>query len=287
MSNRLMVTGSHFKTEAGAQLILNEYERLLDALPDGAARTTISTSAGETFVVTCGTKAGPPVLLLHGGNVNSSMWLDTVRDLAPHFRVHLIDLPGEPGLSSPTRPSPMTGAFAAWLDEVFHDLGITKASLIGASMGGWLALDYAARHPTRIDRLVVLAPMGVGRVRTSFMLKVLPLMMMGRRGREKALRSIIGPVPAGVAFADRNLLSLIQQHFRGRMDPIPILSDGALSAISAPMLCVVGEQDAIIRTEQTKDRVTAKVAGSTVLSLPDAGHRIFGHAPEILAFLKV
>ena len=276
----------HFRSEAGARRVIQEYEHLLGKLAPDAVRTTVSTGEGDAFVFTCGRENGPSVVLLHGGGVNSSMWLETLRDLAPHFRVHAVDLPGEPGFSSPNRPSFATGAFGRWLDDVLHGLSLTKASLVGASMGGWLALDYAGRHPARVDRLVVLAPMGVGRVRASFMLKVLPLLLLGRRGREMALRLTVGPVPAGAEFADRRLLSLVQQHFRNRMDPIPTLSDNALSRIAAPMLCIVGEQDAIVRSSQTGHRVRELVAHPTVLSLPAAGHRIFGRNAEILAFLE-
>lgn len=52
----------------------------------------------------------------------------------------------------------------AWLDEVLRALAADRVSIVGVSLGGWLALDYAARRPERVERIAVLSPGGVGRL---------------------------------------------------------------------------------------------------------------------------
>jgi pimeloyl-ACP methyl ester carboxylesterase len=76
---------------------------------------------------------------------------------------------GEPGLSAPSRPRLASDAYALWLDDVLHELGVARASLVGVSLGGWLALDYATRRPERVERLALLCPGGVGKQRASFL----------------------------------------------------------------------------------------------------------------------
>jgi pimeloyl-ACP methyl ester carboxylesterase len=63
------------------------------------------------------------------------------------FRVYCIDMIGEPGLSAPVRPALASDAHAVWLDDVLNHLAVTRVSILGASLGGWLALDYTIRHP--------------------------------------------------------------------------------------------------------------------------------------------
>lgn len=70
---------------------------------------------------------------------------------------------GEAGLSAPSRPPLASDAYALWLDDLLRSLGLDRVSIVGVSLGGWLALDYATRRPERIERLAVLCPAGVGR----------------------------------------------------------------------------------------------------------------------------
>ena len=74
-----------------------------------------------------------------------------------------MDVIGEPGLSTPARPPLTSDAYASWLDGVLRGLTVDRASIVGASLGGWLALYYAIRRPARVDRLVLLGPGGIGR----------------------------------------------------------------------------------------------------------------------------
>jgi pimeloyl-ACP methyl ester carboxylesterase len=79
--------------------------------------------------------------------MNSAMWMGEVTAFARCFRVYCIDMIGEPGLSAPVRPALASDAHAVWLDDVLNHLAVTRVSILGASLGGWLALDYTIRHP--------------------------------------------------------------------------------------------------------------------------------------------
>ncbi len=272
-----------YKSQSGECLVAAEYTRLLGEWPNGARRFHIPSSLGDTFVIACGDETAAPVVLLHGGGGNSSMWLEYIGRFERHYHVYCIDLPGEPGFSASSRAPFTTDAYATWLDDILTGLSIARPSIVGASLGGWLALDYASRHVDRVNRLVLLGPMGVARVRPSFMFTTMPLLLSGEWGRQRALRKIVVNT---APFPDQYLLSLIQTHFQARMTPIPVLTDEALKALSMPVLAIVGDKDVIVNSQETERRLNGAAADARVLRLPGAGHRIFGHADEVIGFLQ-
>jgi pimeloyl-ACP methyl ester carboxylesterase len=76
--------------------------------------------------------------------------------------------------------------------------------MVGVSLGGWLALDYATRRPHRVEGLVVLCPGGVGRQKLSIVFKTVPLRMLGDWGKRKTSEMILGRPPANPSLAMRS-----------------------------------------------------------------------------------
>ncbi|MFF0453162.1 alpha/beta fold hydrolase [Nocardia africana] len=110
--------------------------------------------------------SGAPLVLLHGSGAGVSGWANfgaNLEALAPHFRCLVLD---QPGFGASERPDTYdrnylriaVDAVLGLLDE----LGIETAHLLGNSMGGAVATLLAAEHPDRADRLVLMAPGGVG-----------------------------------------------------------------------------------------------------------------------------
>ena len=197
-------------------------------------------------------------MLLHGSGANSVMWMGDVAAWATQFRVYSVDVIGEPGLSAPARPALDSDAHALWLDDVLRELALARASFVGLSLGGWLALDYAIRRPERVERLALLCPGGVGRQRPSFLWKVLPLLLLGRWGRRRAMALALGATeapttPAARAFGD--YFALIHTHFRPRRDRLPVFSDAALRGLAMPVLAIAGGRDALLDSLETKRRL--------------------------------
>jgi pimeloyl-[acyl-carrier protein] methyl ester esterase len=93
-----------------------------------------------------GTK--PNLSLLHGWGLNGQVW-NGVRDaLAPHFTLHIVDLPGH----GKSVGAPVT-SLDAFVDAVAHALP-THGHMMGWSLGGHTALALAAKYPQRVDKLV-------------------------------------------------------------------------------------------------------------------------------------
>jgi pimeloyl-ACP methyl ester carboxylesterase len=275
-----------WKSEAGKAAVLERYRALIAQWPGGAEEIRIPTREGETFVMASGPRDAPPLLLLHGSGSNTAMWMGDAPVFATGFRVYAVDMIGEPGFSAPSRP-PLEGeGHALWLDDVLAGLGVERASIVGLSLGGWLALDYAIRRPGKVERLVLVTPGGIGR-NVNILAWALPLLLLGPFGRRRLIARIVGPVektPEFYIFSE--FMAIIFKSFRTRMEPLPIASDDALSGLDIPILGVLGGRDELIDSEGVRRRLQTLAPRAEVLWLPDAGHVIPGHAEPILEFLQ-
>lgn len=114
--------------------------------------------SGPIAFRTSGPSQGVPVVLLHGFLSSSLQWRGTLAR-CPDLRLIAPDLPGH-GLSAlprqPLTPARYTDALEAWADR----LRLGAVTLIGHSMGGMVAVDWAARHPSRVLGLGLCAPAG-------------------------------------------------------------------------------------------------------------------------------
>lgn len=276
---------SIYKTKAGGRALAQRYHELLALWPVANQQLHLATSQGATFVIASGDKAAPPLVLLHGAGSNSLSWLRDVAEWAKHFRVYAVDVIGEPGLSTQSRPPLASDAYARWIGEVFNALSLTQADIVGISLGGWLALDFATRNPSRIGKLVLLCPGGVGRQKMGFLFKAMVLMLFGEWGRKKALSLALGATRENAnPQAEAYMLSIFRQ-FRPRRDKLPVFSDEQLRQLTMPVLLIVGARDAMLDSRETVARMKRTASKLTVHELPETGHLIVGQTETIGAFL--
>jgi len=277
-----------YKTATGRRAVEERYRGFLAHWPVPSQQLRLPTREGETFVVACGPLNAPPLLLFHGSGANAAMWMGDVVAWSAHFRIYAVDMIGEPGLSAPSRPPLASDAYALWLDDVMRGLSLTRASIVGVSLGGWLALDYATRRPDRVECLALLCPAGVGGQK-NFLLKAFPLLFLGRWGRRKMREMVLGrapgdPSPAMRAFGD--FVSLIFENFRPRMTKLPIFGDDALKRLTMPVLAILGGKDVLLDSATTKRRLEHNLPRAEIRFLPEAGHLLREQTATILEFLR-
>ena len=279
---------SVFKTEAGEREVHALYPQVLGAWPGPTEELRLPTREGQTFVVACGPKEGPPLVLLHGAQSNAAVWMFDTPAWSQAFRCYAIDMIGEAGFSAPSRPPLDSDAHALWLGDVLAGLGVQKAAFVGVSLGGWLALDFARRRPEAVERMALLCPAGIGRQK-NFLLKVAPLLLLGPWGRRKVREMVFGPSrgevpPALKPFAE--LMGLIGRSIRPRIVRIPRLSDGELERLTMPVLVIVGGKDELIDSDDTRRRLAKSAPHAEVVFLAEGRHAIFGQSAKVLEFLK-
>jgi pimeloyl-ACP methyl ester carboxylesterase len=148
--------------------------------------------------------SGPPVVLIHGMLNSSSHWQSVAMELARDHTVIAPDLIGH-GDSAAPRGDYSLGAHAASIRDLLAAIGIDRASIVGHSLGGGVAMQFFYQFPQRVERLVLISSGGLGRevspmLRTAALPGVSALLSLtiqprvlaalagsGRRLRERAL----------------------------------------------------------------------------------------------------
>ncbi len=234
---------------------------------------------------------GTVVLLLHGLGGCKENWRCNISSLAGSHQVYAVDLVGSGLTDKPSVTYSLT-YFAQFIHDFMNELNIARASLIGNSLGGAIALYYALHHPDRIDKLVLVDSGGLGKA-CHPMLRLVTLPIVGellkRPGRRDARRvaQLCFYNPLLIADEDVELqyqrsllpgakeaiLSIVRAaiDLRGVRESLvrPIV-DG-LRTITAPTLIVWGKEDRVLPVAQAQ---VAKehIPNAQVLILDHCGH---------------
>ncbi|HVG47022.1 MAG TPA: alpha/beta hydrolase, partial [Rubellimicrobium sp.] len=197
--------------------------------------------------------AGDPVLLIHGGMVNSDHWSAQVTDLMKDHLVIVADSRGHGRSSHDERPVSydlMAEDYIALLDF----LKIPKVDIVGSSDGGIIGLDIAMHHPERLDDLFAqganVTPDGVissGPPPEDFILWTTA---------DYARKS---PTPDGFEDLIGEMSALYERE--------PNWSDEALATITAPVTLALGDHDADVSRAHT-DHMAAVIPGAKEVILP-------------------
>lgn len=278
---------SIYKSPEGEHAIQDRYRQFLKYWPVGNQQLRVPTREGETFVIASGPENAPPVILLHGTAFNSTMWMGDIAAWSQDFRVYAVDIIGDAGLSAPSRPSYASDAHALWLDDVSLGLGVEKASFVGLSLGGWIALDYAIRRAERVKSVVLIAPGGLAS--RNVLPWALPLLLLGQWGRRKMAEKISGPAPANPSAAEKavsEFLAIIFRNMRPRRESLPDFSDESLKKVTMPVLAILAGKDVFVDSQRARAKLEVNVAGATINFLPDSHHSITNQTQRILEFLR-
>jgi len=104
---------------------------------------------------------GPTLLLIHGMAGSSATWRAIIPRLSKNYRVIAPDLLGH-GMSAKPRGDYSLGAFAVFLRDLLDELGVDRATVIGQSLGGGIAMQFAYQHRDYCERLALIGSGGLG-----------------------------------------------------------------------------------------------------------------------------
>ena len=273
-----------FKSTEGGRQIKDFTDRVYRQWPAAYEKLEINAEGYKTNVMVSGPAEGTPVVLLHGTGTNSASWMGDIARLSRGYRVYAVDIPGEPGLSDSRRIPLARTELEAWSLGLIKGLGLQQAHFIGMSLGGYYALRTGAARPETVKSLTLLAPSGVFPARISFIFKALPLTFLGNYGLHRLNRIVSPGVNIPEAMFDFG--RLCAKHFRPMNEPVPLLSDEALSSLLMPLLYFGGTEDALLNTGKSAARIKKLVPRADVRVLQKTGHTVLGKTEEILEFIE-
>ena len=249
--------------------------------------------------------SGPVVLLIHGITSSSEAWRQVIPALAKHHTVIAPDLLGHGGSAKP-RGDYSLGAYASGLRDLLAALGHQRATVVGHSMGGGIAMQLAYQFPERVERLALVSSGGLGR-EVGLVLRaatlpgaewVLPLITRDRPREALGLASwLLGVLglrtAADVRGTALGLASLSEPRARRAfLHTARSIIDSSGQRVSAtdrlylaegmPTLIVWGERDPMIPVAHGI-AAHAAIPHSRLEFFPGAGHYPFDEDPERFA----
>jgi pimeloyl-ACP methyl ester carboxylesterase len=237
---------------------------------------------------------GPLIVLLHGITSTSDVWIDAMARLAERYTVVAPDLLGH-GRSAKPRGDYSLGAYASGGRDLLGVLGFERGTVVGHSLGGGIALQFAYQFPEYCERLVLVSSGGLGK-------EVHPLLRAGALPASELVMPLIAPnwaVRAGAAvaeflqrfgvqagpdlaeaargyasLADRDARAAFLHTLRAVIDlegQRVSASDRLYLAERLPTLLIWGTNDPIIPVEHGRAAVN-RIPGSRLVEFPGAGH---------------
>ena len=251
--------------------------------------------------------SGPALLLLHGLGCDHTTWLPVVQALSRRYTVIAPDLLGH-GLSAKPRADYSVGGYANGMRDLLTVLGIDKVTVVGHSFGGGVAMQFAYQFPERTERMVLVAPGGLGpEVTKAIRMITLPgfhqamglVTLPGLRQVTKAsLRALATSGIAGTrdldevaeivdSFKDPRTRRAIRHVVSAVVDwrgQIVTMVDRAYLTQAMPMCVIWGTEDSVIPVRHAG--IVAELApGATVEVIANAGH--FPHKDHPQRFVRI
>lgn len=242
---------------------------------------------------------GPALLLIHGLAASLEIWDAVAEPLSRSFRVIAFDLPGF-GRASKPDVDYRYPFFLNCLTRVYDRLGLSRAQIVGSSLGASLAIRFAAAAPERVDRLTLAAPGGFGGYIHPFLrVPTAPLIggVLSRPNRmitEYAVRLTLADrrhaTQQRIDLADELSRSLgahraFVRTLRGVATPLGVRDRKSFErdarGVTAPSSLIWGLQDRIFPVRQAQ-RAQRLLPDTKLVALPRCGHYPQVEAPERL-----
>ncbi|MFC9706327.1 alpha/beta fold hydrolase [Streptomyces sp. NPDC056943] len=272
---------SIYRSTTGRELIRRWCLNQLAAWPVPHERKTMTAQGTPTHVVLAGSGA-TTVVFVPGTNFNAAASLPLATALvATGYRVLLVDVPGQPGLSSGERG--LSGGrlswYGAWLSEVIETISSEPVAVMGHSFGAAIALSSDC---SRIDRLVLVSPGGLTRLRltpTVLAASAAWFLRPAPTHSTRLLRTMLAP---GHSPREElvDWMTLVARHARSSGAP----GAATLPARSVPRLVVTGEHDVFLPPRRLGPPAR-DVLGAELGVIPEAGHLVVEEHPEYLSTL--
>lgn len=244
---------------------------MVTTLIDGIALTYVDEGSGD------------PVVLLHGWGGQAASMTPLIVGLRGKYRVLAFDLPGFGGSSPPPVPWG-TPEYAAFIERVMVSLGITRATYIGHSFGGRIAIWLAAHVPEAVQAIILVDAAGIRpsatfrrRLRQLFYKAartVLHLPILGAHG--PALRERLA---MRFGSADYRALSGVMRASMVRTVNLDLTA--CLGTISSPTLLLWGEKDTETPIADGR-KMEELIKGSRLIAIAGAGHFSYLDSPAFV-----
>jgi pimeloyl-ACP methyl ester carboxylesterase len=242
---------------------------------------------------------GTPVILIHGYTSTLYTWRFNTPELSKYFSVWSVDLPGFGYSDKPRDFSYTSAGYADFLRDFMDAEGITKAVLVGNSMGGGIAMTTYFTYPERVEKLVLIDSDGYPEEGGGFFLfDLMGLPVLGDVLMSFNYRWLIRDSLMSGVYYDNKFVTddVIDSYFNvyktenGRKGPLWVgkgiygkerFDPERIKTIAVPTLVIWGKEDTLIPVTDA-DRFGQDIKGAHVAIIPGAGHLPHEEKAEIV-----
>ncbi|MDB4967076.1 MAG: carboxylesterase [Myxococcales bacterium] len=255
------------------------YDAMLARFPARPESRDVETPGAHTRVQVWGAVAAPPLVMLHGFKVTATMWAPNAAALGAVRRVYAPDTLGDYGFSHADKPPRNVDGLLDWLVQLLDALELGTVDIGGMSYGGWLAAHFAARHPDRVGKLVMIAPgAAFAAFSAAWYLRGLPMVMFKRK------RSVAGYLRWAAVAGDDAVYNDVMDglvdvmhagHHNFPMFGLPLpgtIAPEVLQKIKAPALLVYGANEKMHAAERAVAVAKAAMPSLESVVIPEASH---------------
>jgi pimeloyl-ACP methyl ester carboxylesterase len=296
---KIIMKISKFKTDAARKFT----EDWIDSFASESAlryeKLDVDTSFGRTRLLAAGheKKHLKPLLFVPGARTCGIFWdaNNHLHLLGDKYRIYLLDVIGQPSLSDGNCPKVKDESYGVWLDEVCEKINFEKGVFIGASFGGLLIFKLAAVAPERIEKAVLMNPVGLSYISLrprSLYYTLAPVFFPNRKNVERFLDKIIF---TETETPDADKLKRIADYIETSVKDFEFggeypykLGDDEVVKLRAETHLLVGDKDGLIPYLNTVRRAKELLPNlKSVEVFPEIGHGIELSTKPILKLAEI
>lgn len=264
-----------FDSKSKKELYIKAYDETLKLWDVPFEEIDLATDYGTAHVIISGPKTGEPLVLFHGTDASSTMWLPNIKAFSKEYRVYAIDFPLEAGKSASNRPQLTNKQTVLFYNEIFKHFEMKNINLLGISRGGWMATYLALQPNNNIKKIVLLSPAqtfggikNFWKVLTGINIKMFP----SQKSTDRFFNAF-SYYPDSISPVFKNQLYLAYKYGNSKPRLLNMLpfSKKELRSIKIPTLILIGDHD-IVNGEKILVKAHKLLPNVETDVIKDAGH---------------
>lgn len=229
------------------------------------------------------------LVLIHGLGASAERWDRVIPLLEDDYRVVVPDLIGF-GYSDKPLADYTPKFFSDFIEKFFAACNLQRPAIVGSSLGGQIAAEYASSHPSNIEKLVLVSPAGMMKQSTPALdAYIMAAMYPGKKSAKRAFEMMDGSGKS----ADEAIINGFVKRMRMHNAKMAFMSTllglknselitSKLQAITAPVLIVWGSDDPVIPIVHAAGFVSS-IRNCRLCKMDGCGHTPYVHAPHAFA----
>ena len=290
---------SKFKNDEAKIFVEHWIDLTIENSDSNYEKLDVLTSFGNTRILSVNhsNRQLYPIIYVPGART-CGVFLDLsnqLQVLSDRHRIYLLDVVGQIGMSDGNCPSLKDASYGTWLDEICQKLEIERGIFIGASFGGQIIIKLASVAPERIEKAVLMNPIGFSNISFSpvnLYRTLLPVILPNRKNVENFLNHIVFAPNDGIDIENKNrVASFVENavkgfefagHYPSRM------SDTEIKKLVSETHLLVGEKDGLIPFRKTIKRAKKLLPNlKSIKIFPEQAHGIEVSGDAIFQLKKI